>query len=144
MRLLSGLVCLVLLFGPVAASAQESYFTLERDSFVIHFPQGTEKDAQEAARLADELFEQLASAASFAPEERTHLLILDQGDESNGFASPLPLNRLGVGIRPPRGGSELFPPGESWLRTVIAHELTHIFQMDMKGGHAESDYRAFG
>ena len=144
MRLLSGFVCLVLLFGPVAASAQESYFTLERDSFVIHFPQGTEKDAQEAARLADELFEQLASAASFAPEERTHLLILDQGDESNGFASPLPLNRLGVGIRPPRGGSELFPPGESWLRTVIAHELTHIFQMDMKGGQAESVYRAFG
>lgn len=144
MRLLSGLVCLVLLFGPAAASAQESYFTLEGDHFFVHFPESAAKDAQEAARLAEELFDELADAASVAPAEMTHLLILDEGDEANGFATPLPLNRLGVGIRPPRGGSELFPPGESWLRTVIAHELTHIFQMDMKGGQAESIYRAFG
>lgn len=144
MRLLSGLVCLVLLFGPITTSAQESYFTLEGDRFFIHFPQGAEEEAQEGARLAEELFERLAAAAFVAPEEKTHLLILDQGDESNGFASPLLLNRLGVGVRPPRGGSELFPPGESWLRTVIAHELTHIFQLDMKGGQAESVYHAFG
>ncbi len=61
------------------------------------------------------------------------LVVADNADFSNGFATVFPSNRLTIYVRPPtRATSILYY--DSWLRMVLVHELTHLFHLDRADG----------
>ncbi|MGI6036653.1 MAG: hypothetical protein ACOYD6_00315 [Limnochordia bacterium] len=118
--------------------------TVETEHFYIHHPVDAPRGAQEAALWAEYFFEQLTELGAPPPADKTHLVLIDEGDQPDGYASPYLLNVMGVSLVGPKDRSELYPVGQSWLALVISHELTHIFQMNMSGGQADSLRSAFG
>jgi hypothetical protein len=89
--------------------------------FKIIWHQGTEKLAEQAALVAEEVFQPISIDLGVAPSGKITIIISDYDDLSNGLATPL--------------GHEIFIWAKSmnkyttdsmtWLRRVVAHELTH-------------------
>ena len=120
-----------------------SWSTLETAHFHIHFHQGANEAAARAAAIAEDAHARLAPRVVWEPREKTHLVLVDATDEPNGYASPVPYNRIVVYLTPPLGqpdsGAERY---DDWLRLVIVHEYTHILQLDMITGGLGSAFQA--
>jgi hypothetical protein len=106
--------------------------TWRTDHFRVHAHAGLEPEARAAAREAERAYDLLATELR-PPRGTIDLVIADNVDFSNGYASVFPSNRLTVYLPPPTGSPSL---GfyDSWLRLVLVHELTHVFHLDRAGG----------
>ena len=98
----------------------------------MHYHEETENTARESATVAEAIYHPITDFYSFKPEEKTHLVLLDPDDYSNGaayyydnkiviWASPLDFELRG---------------SHRWLQNVITHEFAHIvsLQKSMKMG----------
>jgi len=129
-------VLLLLLLGASAVQAQVdprgSARTLRTAHFRVHFEPSHEAMARRAAAYAEQAWTMLASELA-VPDVPIELLVADNLDMSNGFATPFPTNRIVVYALPP-----LFVPElrhyDDWLQLVILHELAHIFHLDRSRG----------
>jgi len=129
-------VVLLLLVAATTLSAQVdprgSAQTLRTAHFRVHFEPSHEALARRAAAYAEQAWTQLASELA-VPDVPIELLVADNLDVSNGFATPFPTNRIVVYALPP-----LFVPElrqyDDWLQLVILHELAHIFHLDRARG----------
>ncbi len=110
----------------------ESWRTLDTEHFRVTFPTHLEDLGRRAAERAEWAHAQLSEQFIAAPRGIIDLVLTDHIDVSNGFASPLPSNRITIYARPPIDsfGLAYF---DDWLEHVIAHELTHIFHIDRPG-----------
>jgi hypothetical protein len=61
------------------------------------------------------------------------LVIADNVDYSNGFATPFPRNRVVVYAHPPVDDPAL-DFYDDWIDLVLTHELTHVFHLDYARG----------
>ncbi len=137
---------LAALFTPRAAGAQVdprgAFRTIRTEHFRVHFAPAHEPLARRAASYAELAWEQLAAELA-EPDVPVELLITDNVDISNGFATPFPTNRIVIYALPP-----LFVPElrqyDDWLQLVITHELAHIFQLDRVRGLWALGRRVFG
>lgn len=104
--------------------------TLESQHFLIHFHQGEQEIANELAAIAEQQHLRLTQALNWTPEHKTHLVLSDRYDFSNGWATPLPQNHMTLITRPPSdsGGLEDY---SHWLEFVFIHEYVHILHTDM-------------
>ncbi len=68
--------------------------------------------------------------------------MLDSLDVSNGYASPLPFNFIGIILSPPDEGELL--QNREWLEFVLTHEFTHIVHLDKAQGPPLALRRIFG
>lgn len=106
--------------------------TFETDNFHIHFHDETELTAREAATVAEKIYLPITDLYDFQPKSKTHLILIDTDDYSNGaayyydnkiviWASPLDFELRG---------------SHRWLQNVITHEFAHIvsLQKSMKAG----------
>jgi len=106
--------------------------SFETDHFRIHFHDETEMTAREAATVAEVIYPHITSFYEFEPKDKTHLILIDPDDYSNGaayyydnkimiWASPLDFELRG---------------SHRWLQNVITHEFAHIvsLQKSMKVG----------
>lgn len=141
----------VLAFGMGAAHAQErvgyydyvrsdlDWYTFETDHFLVHFHAdadgtGSDRSARVAARIAEEVYGPITSLYDFEPATKVSIILKDYEDYSNGAAYFFD-NRIDIWApaldTPLRGES-------NWLRNVIAHEFTHIVQVQktMKGARS--------
>ena len=130
-------VCLALFwFCASALSAQPApyhrYRTLETEHFHIHAPAGLEREGRVAGAAAERAYGLLASELA-KPRGTIDLVVTDDADYSNGYATPLPANRIVVFATPPIQGGGL-RLNEDWLGLVITHELAHIFHLDRATG----------
>jgi hypothetical protein len=120
---------LLLLFGASALSAQVDprgrARTLRTEHFRVHFEPSHEALARRAAAYAELAWTQLASELA-VPDVPIEVLVADNLDVSNGFATPFPTNRIVVYALPPQFVPEL-RHYDDWLQLVILHELAHIF-----------------
>ena len=109
-----------------------TWYTFETEHFKIHFHDETEMTAREAATVAEVIYPKITSFYGFEPHQKTHLILLDPDDYSNGaayyydnkmmiWASPLDFELRG---------------SHRWLQNVITHEFAHIvsLQKAMKAG----------
>ena len=109
-----------------------NWHSFETDHFKIHFHDETEKTAREAATVAEYIYPKITDFYNFKPKEKTHLILIDPDDYSNGaayyydnkmliWASPLDFELRG---------------SHRWLQNVITHEFAHIvsIQKSMKAG----------
>ncbi len=130
------LVVIALALAPSRATAQPApyhrYRTLETQHFRVHVAAGLEREGRVAGAAAEHAYAQL-SRELVPPRGTIDLVVSDDADYSNGFATPLPTNRIVVLANPPleSGGLRL---NEDWLALVVTHELTHIFHLDRTRG----------
>ncbi|MEO7999131.1 MAG: hypothetical protein ABI852_16880, partial [Gemmatimonadaceae bacterium] len=106
--------------------------TLRTEHFRVHYDVKLDSVARRAAHIAEDAWTKLAKEL-VTPSVPIELLIQDNLDLSNGFATVFPSNRIVIYSVPPVETTEL-RFHDDWLRLVITHELTHIFHIDRSRG----------
>ncbi|MEJ7759621.1 MAG: hypothetical protein WKF55_08505 [Gemmatimonadaceae bacterium] len=121
---------------PERASAQlvpsDKWLTVETEHFRVHFTRPLESEARRGAVNAERAF-RLLSTELHPPSGKVDLVIADNVDYVNGYATPFPSNRIVVFANPPVDTPEL-RNFDDWSTLVITHELAHIFHLDRAGG----------
>lgn len=130
----------IALAGLTARAASEfppgyRWQTITTDHFFIHFHQGEEEIARRAAAIAEDVHARLVPVMKWEPKGRTHLILTDHVDVSNGSATPFPRNRIEIYVSAP-GGDPSSPISyyDDWLELVIVHEYAHILHLDQARG----------
>ena len=99
--------------------------TLESEHFLIHFHDGTERTAYETMEIAEFIYEPVTTMYDFRPSDKTHIVIKDTDDFSNGSAYFFD-NKIEIWANPLdfdlRGSHR-------WIQNVITHEFVHIIQL---------------
>ena len=150
LRCFAALAALVLLAWSSAAAAQSFWTanpnlrwrTLHTEHFSVHFSEARREDARLAAAVAEKVYPFVTRQLRWEPRSRTHILLLDSFDLSNGFATPLPFNYSGIFLTPPDDGELL--QSRDWLEMVLVHEFTHIVHMDKARGFPLALRNTFG
>jgi hypothetical protein len=106
--------------------------TLHTKHFRIHFASPLETEARRAAVNAERAYAQL-STELVPPRGIIDLVLSDDVDYVNGYATTYPSNRIVVYANPPTDASGL-RRYEDWNALVVTHELTHIFHLDRTRG----------
>ena len=120
----------------------EDWRTLHTRHFRVHFTPPLEQDARRAAVNAERAYEEL-SAELVAPRGTIDLVVADNVDFVNGYATPVPSNRIVVYAHPPIDASGL-RNYDDWNALVVTHELTHIFHLDRSRGIWKFGQAIFG
>lgn len=144
---------LVLLFGgvillPTPSAASDRYDprlrfrTISTERFDIHYHQGEEEEARRLSAIAEDVAAKLD--ATLGPASgRVQVILVDQSDLSNGWATPLPYNTIEITAAAP-GGASLIGNTNDWLRLVFTHEYTHIVHLSRGKGWIGGLRRVFG
>ncbi len=106
--------------------------TLDTAHFSVHFAEQHRLQAQLVAGVAEKVYPRITEMLRWQPRLRTHLIVLDSADFSNGLASPLPFNFLEIFLSPPDEGELL--QNREWLELVLTHEFFHIVHLDKARG----------
>ncbi len=119
---------------PVRAQVppNEEWRTLQTPHFRVHFNPNVEEEARRAAVNAERAYAEL-STELVPPRGTIDLVVADNFDFVNGYATPFPSNRIVVYAHPPSDASGL-RNYDDWNALVITHELTHIFHLDRSRG----------
>jgi len=130
-----GVVVLLAVLAKAATAQVDpsgSWRTLHTAHFRIHFRPASRAAAEQEAREAERAY-RLLSRELHPPRGIVDLVLGDDIDAANGFATMFPSNRLTVFAAPPTTdpGLEHF---DDWLRLVTTHELTHVFHLDRTKG----------
>jgi len=124
------LCCLLLVcsFQSNAADPGLAWRTHESEHFLIHYPQNLKGFVAKVDYLAERSHESLSTYFNWKPKQKTHVILLDEVDQANGFASPIPNNAMTLYMQPPTQGELLVY--DDWLQMLIHHEYTHILHVD--------------
>ena len=116
--------------------------TLSTEHFHIHHEDRQQEYAQHMAALAERVHGKLSGWLGWQPLEPTEVVILDTIDTSNGYATPLPYNRITIYLTAPVDGElmDQLP----WLEMVFTHEYVHILHLDMAYGGPQAMRSVFG
>jgi hypothetical protein len=117
--------------------------TITTEHFFIYYHQGEEAQATRLSVIAEETRSEVARALRLEPPPRTHVILADQAEISNGFANPLPYGTIALTAATP-SASEFVGRADDWLRLVFTHEYTHIIHLDRSEGWARLVRQVFG
>lgn len=95
------------------------------EHFSVHYPEGFEDLGRRVATLCEQLYEPVSRSLNWFPG-RTDVVVHTRADFPGGVVTFLPW-RMELFITEPQ--SNVAGSGDSWLRVVIAHELTHIVHL---------------
>jgi len=141
-----GLAAALLLCAAREISAQlppnEDWRTLHTRHFRVHFTPPLEEEARRAAVNAERAYTEL-STELVPPRGTIDLVVSDNVDYVNGYATPFPSNRIVLFAHPPTDASGLRNYAD-WNALVVTHELTHIFHLDRSRGFWRGAQAIFG
>lgn len=120
-----------------------SWQTLESDHFLIHYHDDEQTIADKLVNIAEQHHIQLSQQLNWQPRSKTHIVLTDRYDFSNGWATPLPVNHITLINRPPSEMNSL-EDYDDWLELVFIHEYIHILQLDMAERAPAALRRIFG
>ncbi|ELK8588259.1 hypothetical protein RV066_001991 [Vibrio vulnificus] len=123
--------------------ANETWLTQSTDHFVIHFRNGHEKQAARALDLAEQSHKELVPYFGYEPKEKTELVLVDEVDYSNGWATVVPYPQIRLIMSPPDEANGL-ENNDEWMHLLIKHEYAHIMHMEMGGGAVNVFRKIFG
>jgi Tol biopolymer transport system component len=136
-----------LVVGSAPARAQlpadARWRTIEATHFRVTYHEGLEDLARHAAASAERAHAALAVLVAEAPAGIIDIVVSDNIDLTNGYATPFPSNRIVVYARPPANVLEL-QYVRDWIDLVIVHELAHIFHLDVTNPVGRLVRRIFG
>ena len=116
--------------------------TVSTERVSVHFHQGCEAMAREAAALATDLLERHERRYG-QKVGRVQIVLVDADDEPNGFATPLPYPFVTIRAVAPTG-NDAFGNHEGWLRLALTHELAHVVHLEEANGLWRVGRRLFG
>ena len=131
--------------GPAPAASyppQYHFQTVSTDRVSVHFHQGFEAMARQAASMATEILA-WHEARYGQKVGRVQIVLVDADDQSNGFASPLPYPLVTIRAVAPDGTDD-FGNHEGWLRLVLTHELAHTVHLEESRGLWGLGRKVFG
>jgi hypothetical protein len=143
-RLLFSLV-LLSVAGRVAAAQVRpdlDWQTIGSEHFRVHFTSETEALARRTIVNAEQAYTALSRSLT-PPRGLIDVVVADNADYANGYATPFPSNRIVIYARPPIGETALRNHAD-WNQTLITHELFHIFHLDRARGIWGLAQRGFG
>jgi Tol biopolymer transport system component len=111
---------------------QYHFQTVSTDRVSVHFHQGLEAMARQAASMATDILSR-HEARYGQKVGRVQIVIVDADDQPNGFSSPLPFPLVTIRAVAPDGTDE-FGNHEGWLRLVLTHELAHTVHLEEARG----------
>jgi len=129
--------------GAAVKDTSYRFSTIETEHFSIHFHQGLDDLAQKAALIAEEIHGPLTRQFNWTPREKTQVVLIDDTDFTNGFATVLPYNTIYIQTVPPSIDMTI-GEYEDWLRMLIIHEYSHILTMDTARGYSDVMRKIFG
>ncbi|MBI2067749.1 MAG: PD40 domain-containing protein [Deltaproteobacteria bacterium] len=121
----------VLLSTPLQAATYDpslEWRTVTTEHFFIHYHKGLEVVAERMTVIAEEVYQILSERFDARPWGRTHLILADNHDAANGFATVLPYNHVSLRIASPTPDTVIGDYDE-WLRELFTHEFTHIIHI---------------
>ena len=128
--------------SPASFPPELRFRTLKTPRVTLHYHQGLEAMAREAAALADEIL--AAHERRYGRRVgRVHVAVVDVEDDPNGFATPLPYPLVQIRAVAPRGNDD-FGNHDGWLRFVLTHELAHVVHLDEARGIPGAARKVFG
>ncbi len=141
-------VLVAALLAPFLAEAATRYDarlrfrTISTRRFDIHFHQREEGLARGLAGLVEAEAAKVDAAVG-AAVGRVQIILVDQHDLSNGWATPLPYNTIEISAAAPPVESGIGNSAD-WLRLVFVHEYTHIAHLSRAEGWIGGLRRGFG
>lgn len=142
------LITTILLLYSVTARAAVidpdfKFSTIETKHFYIHYHEGLEDAAKRIKSIAEKTHRRIVEVFRWEPEEKTHLVLIDNSDFANGFANAIPYNMVYLFITPPSIDASI---GEydDWLAMLFIHEYTHVITLDSARGFSKVTRAIFG
>ncbi|MDO6461046.1 hypothetical protein Q4485_10090 [Granulosicoccaceae sp. 1_MG-2023] len=123
-------------------SPWESWYTLSSAHFDVHYPDGTEDYARRLLGIAEARYDTLTRVMDNVPRQRTHIILNDSVDYSNGGATAYPYNQFYVYLNEPDEGELV--SHEDFVTLLFTHEYTHILHQDQVAGVPALLRRVFG
>ncbi len=121
----------------------QTWRVLESAHFRVTYAEPLDSLAARTASAAESLHVALTRTLGPPPEGKIDLVLSDDTDDSNGFANPFPTNRVALFAHPPVDQVTLGDFDE-WMHGLLAHELTHIWQLDRAGRAGRGLRRVIG
>jgi hypothetical protein len=146
-RLVASAAFLILLFAATVGAATRydprlRFRTISTPRFDIHFHQGEESLARRLATIVEEAAAEVDRSVG-PGVGRVQVILVDQADLSNGWATPLPYNTIEITAAAPPADSSIGNT-DDWLRLVFTHEYTHIAHLSRARGWIGGLRRGFG
>ncbi|HEX9368121.1 MAG TPA: hypothetical protein VF921_15930, partial [Vicinamibacterales bacterium] len=147
-RALGSLLVLLSIGGASTASAATRYDprlrfrTVRTEHFDLHAHQGEEALARRLAGIVERVRMKFQPVLG-VPRGRVHVILVDQTDLSNGWATPLPYDTIEITAVPPSAES-IIGNTTDWLELVFTHEYTHILHLDRTRGLMQAVRSVFG
>jgi hypothetical protein len=132
----------------VCASAANRYdprlrFRTTRTAhFDIHAHQGAEALAARLAEIAERVRAKFEPVFGVA-RGRIQVILVDQTDVSNGWATPFPYDTIEIDAVAP-ASETLIGNASDWLELAFTHEYTHILHLDRARGFMQGVRNVFG
>ncbi|MCK4675281.1 MAG: hypothetical protein KAT61_05160, partial [Gammaproteobacteria bacterium] len=127
-------VCLLLISkNAFAIDPGLDWKTIENDHLYVHYADGNKEIAEIVLAITEAAHQRLTKELNWTPREKTHVVLSDETDQPNGFATPIFFNRTVVYLAPPTSVNTL-EDFDDWLSTIIIHEYTHIIHLDKSAG----------
>lgn len=138
-------VCCFILFSNkvFAVDPGLSWKTIENEHLYVHYADGNKAIAERALAIAEAAHQRFTKELNWIPKEKTHVVLSDETDLPNGFATPIFFNRTVIYLAPPTSINTL-EDFDDWLSTLIFHEYVHIVHLDKSSGSPEYLRKIFG
>ena len=117
--------------------------SLSTEHFTVHFHGGEEQIAEEMGHLVEEVYQEMTAELDWEPKLPTEVVLLDNTDSANGYATYLPRNTIVIYVTAPDAVSTL-SFYEDWNDTIFTHEYTHILHLDTVEGLPAQVRKIFG
>jgi Tol biopolymer transport system component len=145
-------VCLLALLAAAGTRGAEAasrvlpglaFRVLRTPHFRVYYHQGLEPQARLLAGVAESVWAEVPARLGLPAPTTTHVLLVDQDDSANGWATPLPYDTVMVTAAWP-APSEILGNAREWLRLVFTHEYTHVLLLHQSRGYARAVKWIFG
>ncbi|UCE88169.1 MAG: hypothetical protein JSW10_07265, partial [Pseudomonadota bacterium] len=120
-----------------------TWLTLQSEHFTIHYPEGYETIARRTLAISERIHDWLYIEIDWKPAERTEIVLTDEFDISNAFATFFPSNRMTVFLPGPDDINSV-EDHAGWLESVVLHEYVHILHQDKGTGAIQGLRKVFG
>lgn len=121
----------------------EAWQTQESEHFLIHFRSGHQVQAGRSLDIAEQVHKELTPFFGYQPKDKTEIVLVDEFDYSNGWATVIPYPQIRLYMSPPDEVNSL-ESNDEWLHLLIRHEYVHILHLEMGGGAPEFLRSVFG
>ncbi|GDX83312.1 hypothetical protein LBMAG42_51230 [Deltaproteobacteria bacterium] len=122
------------------------WYSIETEHFVVHYPQSRDTTenahyltakwtAQRSAKVAEEMFPRMCAEFNYYLKERVHIVILNQGDDLEGFTVPA-WDWIEISANP---GADFYRwrSRMDWLPDVLVHEFAHVVSLKANANLSE-------